>query len=125
MKKAHILLTLSLSFVYVWFGILKIFSISPVLQLIQSSFPTLPQPLTLHVLGIAEILIGIGLLVPRVRKFSVICLILHMGGIFSGLIMHPGIYFTNSNIFLPTVYGEFVAKNVVLVAAALVIYKET
>lgn len=120
-----VLLTIPLATIYIWFGILKVFTVSPVYELIKICFPFMPQPLFLHVLGIGEVVIGAGLLWKKTRKLAALLIIPHMGGIFTGLLLRPDVYFVNGNLLLLTTYGEFVIKNVLLIAAALVIYKES
>lgn len=119
------ILSLSLALIYIWFGLLKVFTISPVSDLIQTCFPFFPEPFFLHVLGIGEVLIGLGLLFKKTRKIAALLLFLHMLGIFAGLFLKPSVYFSGGNIFLLTTYGEFVVKNIILIAAAVVIYKES
>ncbi len=48
-------------------------------------------------------------------------LFLQMSGTFLVLVMHPDLSFQNGNVFKLTLIGEFVVKNIVLIAAGLVI----
>lgn len=125
MKKPIFWLALSLAIVYVWFGVLKIIDASPVLYLLTTCFPFFPEPLFLHVLGIGEVIIGLGLLFPKTRRIAAFLIVPHMAGIFIGLLLKPSVYFVNGNLLLLTTYGEFVVKNIVLIAGALVIFKES
>jgi putative oxidoreductase len=119
-----LLLRLSLAFVFIWFGALKLVGASPVIDLINKTYPFLPEPLFCTILGAIEVLTGIGLLFHFTRSLALILLSGELVGIFFGWIMAPSVYFQNSNPFLLTTYGEFVFKNVVLLAAALVIYRD-
>lgn len=124
-KFAIPLLAFSLALVYIWFGYLKAIDASPVKYLIEVCFPYFPEPLFIHVLGIGEVIIGLGFLFKKTRKISSVLLVFHMLGIFVGFITNPSIYFNHGNLILLTTYGEFVAKNVVLITGALVVYKES
>lgn len=124
-KLAVPFLALSLALVYIWFGYLKAIDASPVKYLIEICFPYFPEPSFIHILGVIEILIGLGFLFKNARKLASILLIFHMLGIFVGFITNPNVYFNHGNLILLTTYGEFVAKNVVLITGALVVYKES
>jgi putative oxidoreductase len=120
-KSAVPLLTTSLSVVYIWFGLLKVAGMSPVLPLIQGTYPQFPEPLFIHTLGVAEVIIGLLILNRRTQGIAIVALWIHMGGIFSGLIIQPGLYFTGGNVLELGMYGEFVIKNIVLISGSLVV----
>jgi len=110
--------------VYVWFGLLKILGISPVAGLVKDTYPMLPQPSTILLLGFGEILIGLLLLHPRTLKTGLILMWLQMGGIFTGVLLNPSVYFSSSNPLMLTINGEFVVKNLVLLAAGYALWKK-
>jgi putative oxidoreductase len=114
-------LATSISLVYIWFGLLKIAGASPVAPLIQATFPQFPEPIFTFSLGVVEVIIGICILNRKTRNVAVIALWMHLGGIFFGVLAHPSLYFTGGNVLDPSMYGEFVAKNIVLLAGSLVI----
>ncbi len=120
-KWAVPLLVASISFVYIWFGALKIVGASPVAPLVQATFPQFPEPLFLQALGIVEVIIGVLMLNRKTRMLAVLAIWVHLGGIFFGVAIHPNLYFAGGNILTPGVYGEFVAKNIVLLTGSLVI----
>ena len=111
----------SLAVVYLWFGALKVIGASPVLDLVQSLYPFLPEPLFLKILGVWELFIGLGLLTRRLLRTTLALLWLQMGGIMLGLVISPGLFFEHSNPFLLNLNGEFLVKNFVLIAASLVV----
>ncbi len=121
---APLILRFSLAFVFIWFGALKLVGASPVIDLINKTYPFLLEPLFCTILGAIEVLTGIGLLFHFTRSLALILLSGELVGIFFGWIMAPSVYFQHSNPFLLTTYGEFVFKNVVLLAAALVIHRD-
>ncbi len=120
-KKSLELLRISLGVVFVWFGALKVFGVSPIVPLIQSIYPSFPYPFAVLAIGLAEIVIGIGFLVPKMIRATVVLMWLQMAGIFAGLVLAPHLFFNHSNPLLLTTDGEFVIKNLVLLAGSLVV----
>jgi putative oxidoreductase len=118
----HVLLLarLSLALVFFWFGLLKILNVSPVVSLLRASVPFLANPPYLEVLGVVEIGIGTGLLLPSLTKAANVSMILHLLGTFSLFLLAPRLMFA-PHFPLLTMDGEFVIKNFVLITSALVI----
>ena len=114
------LLRLSLATVFFWFGVLKVASASPVVELLRASIPFLAGSPYLQILGIAEITIGAGLLVDRLAKPATALMILHLLGTVSLFVLAPSVMFAPAFPVL-TMSGEFVLKNLVLITSALVI----
>ena len=115
---------LSLVIVYVWFGLLKVIGASPVVDLVRDSFPMFPQPAFLIFLGLYEILAGVLLVSSKTLKIGLILIWLQLGGIFFGTIVNPFIYFQEGNPFLLNVNGEFVIKNLILLAASYYLWEK-
>jgi putative oxidoreductase len=115
------LLRLALAFVYIAFGLLKVIGLSPVAELVAAMIPFLPAEQAVIAMGVFEIiagaLLGFGVLVPWVAAVQVV----HLGGTFLVFLVLPGLTFVNGNPLALTVLGEFVAKNVVLIAGLLVV----
>jgi len=114
-------LRFALAIVYIWFGALKIAGRSPVLDLVRQLYPFLPEPWFLQILGAWELVIGLGLLAGRFLRIVLALLWLQMGGIMIGLIVAPHLFFQNMNPLLLNLNGEFLVKNLVLIAASLVV----
>ena len=66
-------------------------------------------------------LIGCGLICKRALRCTLALLLLHMTGTLIALGQAPSLFFLKSNPLLLTMEGEFVVKNVALIAAGLVI----
>lgn len=115
------LLRVSLGIVYVWFGALKIAGASPVLGLIQNLYSSYPEPLFCVIIGIWELLVGLGFLSGKFLRTTIVLMLAQMGGVMSGLFMRPDLFFQDANPLLLTYDGEFLIKNLVLIAASLVI----
>src|SRR5260370_42453665 len=59
---------LSLATVFFWFGILKVANVSPVASLLRASIPFMAERPFLEILGVAEMVIGVALLVSRLAN---------------------------------------------------------
>lgn len=114
------LLRVSLGIVFFWFGILKILGVSPVAELVGATYSFMPAREFLLVLGVWEVIIGLGLIFKIAIRTTIGLLLLQMSGTFLSFILAPEIFF-NGNFFLLTTEGEFVIKNIVLVSAGIVI----
>lgn len=74
------------------------------------------------VLGVWEMLIGFGIILKRVLRCVLVLLCVHLVGTFTAVWFKPSLFFVQGGFpFSLTVDGEFVIKNLVLIAAALVI----
>jgi putative oxidoreductase len=114
-------LRLALGSVFLWFGALKIFGNSPVTSLIRETYTFLPVSIFILVLGVWEMLIGIGIILKRALRSVLILLCVHLVGTFTAILFKPSLFFVQGLPFCLTGDGEFVIKNLVLISAALVI----
>ena len=114
-------LRLALGSVFLWFGTLKILGSSPVAALIQQTYSFMPINVFVLVLGVWEVVIGIGIILKRALRCVLILLGVHLFGTFTAILFNPSIFFVQGVPFCLTVDGEFVVKNLVLITAALVI----
>jgi uncharacterized membrane protein YkgB len=115
------LLRLALALVFIWFGTLKVIGRSPVEDLVAGTVYFLPRDFFVRFLGVWEIVVGVGLLVPVALRLTLLLFWAQMAGTFLVLVTQPGDAFQSGNPLLLTVEGEFVIKNLVLIAAGLVI----
>jgi uncharacterized membrane protein YkgB len=115
------LLRIGLGVVFVWFGALKLVpGLSPAEDLVRATVPFLPGEIFLPVLGVWEILIGLGFLTGRALRLTILLLFLQMPGTISPVFLLPERVFTMFPFGL-TLEGQYIVKNVVLIAAAIVI----
>ena len=113
-------LRVALGIVFLWFGALKIFGVTPVADLVGQTYSFFPVADFLVFLGVWEVVIGIGLILKIFLRSVLAILWLQMLGTFIASILEPSMFF-NGNIFLLTIEGEFLVKNLVLVASGIVI----
>ena len=115
------LLRLSLATIFIWFGLLKILNESPVTSLATNLFPGISTETFVFVLGIVEIGIGTALVLKTLLRIVIAILVIHLASTFSLLIILQETMINDSNPFLLTLEGEFIIKNLVLIAGSLVV----
>lgn len=115
------LLRVSLGVVFVWFGALKLFNLSPVEDLVFAAYPFFKESALLTLLGLWEVLIGIGLVFKLSLRFTLFLLWTQLIGTFIALFVSPSFFFQRGNPFSLTLEGEFVVKNLVLLTAGIAV----
>lgn len=113
-----LLLRGSLGVTFVWFGGLKLAG-EPTLpaSLIAAITPFADPDLTVPLVGAFEIALGAGLLIGRRLPIFVAGAALQLLGTFLVLLLRPDVTFIDGNPLLLSVEGEYVVKNLVLLAA--------
>jgi uncharacterized membrane protein YphA (DoxX/SURF4 family) len=115
------ILRVALGVVFIWFGALKLFpGMSPAEELVIATVPWIPGRVFLPVLAVWEIAIGLGFLTGRALRLTILLLFLQMPGTLAPIVLLPGQVFTAFPFGL-TLVGQYIVKNLVLIAAALVI----
>jgi len=120
------LLRVSLGVVFFWFGFLKFFpGLSPAQDLAARTIAWLtwgvvPPSVGLPILAAWESAIGFGLLTGRFLRATLLLLVVQMMGTVTPLALFPAETFTRFP-YAPTLEGQYIIKNLVLVAAAIVI----
>lgn len=110
--------------IFFWFGILKVINLSPAKQLIIDTvywMPFLSPEQWVIIIGVWEMLIGLFFLTKKTTFIAMLLLFLQMSGTFMPLVLLPGVTFQNANFFLPTLEGQYIIKNIIIIASALVI----
>jgi uncharacterized membrane protein YkgB len=114
------ILRLSMSGIYIWYGMLKIIEISPVEQLVFQSTHWIGAHNFVIFLGFYELLAGLFLGVKKFIRLGLIMLFLQFPGTFLPLFLNPEDCFTIIPFGL-TLEGQYIFKNLVLISAALVL----
>lgn len=118
-------LRISLAIVFVWFGLLKPLGLSPAADLVRATvgwMPLLSPDQWLAVIGWWEVAIGLTFLHPATHRIAIALLALQMGGTFLPLVLLPEVAFQAGRIpYAPTLEGQYIVKNLVIIAAALVL----
>jgi uncharacterized membrane protein YkgB len=125
-KYGPLLLRISLGIVFFWFGALKFFpSLSPAEALATKtimaiSFGVIKPAVSLPILATWECLIGLGLITGRCLRATLLLFFVQMVGTVIPLFLFPDETWTHFS-YAPTLEGQYILKNIVLVSAALVI----
>ena len=114
-------LRVSLAVVFIWFGALKVFGVSPVVDLVASTVYWVDPDWFVPALGGVELLVGVGLIANLGLRLVLAILTMQLIGTFLVFLLHPEVAFQDGNPLKLTVEGEFVVKNLVLLAAAMVV----
>jgi uncharacterized membrane protein YphA (DoxX/SURF4 family) len=119
-------LRVSLGIVFLWFGVLKFFpGVSPATGIATATIERLTfgfiQPeISIIILAIWETLIGLGLITGLFLRLTLFLLFTQMLGTMTPLILFPAETFVIFPL-VPTLEGQYIIKNLVLISAGLVI----
>ena len=115
----------SLGAIFVWFGALKPLGLSPAEPLLLATVQWLPfvsAEAWLHLIGYWEIAIGLCFLWRKTLRLAIALLALQMVGTFMPLFTLPDVTFQANRIpYAPTMEGQYIIKNLLIVSAALAV----
>jgi putative oxidoreductase len=117
-RAVPLLLRGSLGITFAWFGALKLAG-QPTLpaSLIAAITPKVDPDLSVPLVGALEVALGVGLLVGRWLPVFLAAAALQLSGTFLVPLLRPDVAFVDGNPLLLSVEGEYVVKNLVLLAA--------
>lgn len=120
-KLAEPLSRFGLFTVFFWFGILKVLDLSPASPLVQSLFettvPIIPFSVFILLFGLFEMLIGVMFLVRGAERAVLPLLFLHMTTTILPLFLLTSA--TWSGFMVPTLEGQYIIKNILIIALAI------
>jgi uncharacterized membrane protein YkgB len=123
------LLATSIGIIYLWFGTLKFFPhLSPAEDLARNTlhyitFGIIPDHISLLLLATWEVLIGVLLIFNVLRRFGLQIALAHLLCTFIPLLCFPDLTFQHSP-FIFTLLGQYIAKNLVLLAAIILLLRQ-
>jgi len=110
-------------FVFFYFGVLKVVGASPanplVEELLGKTLPFLEFQQFIALFGAFEMLIGLLFLLPGMERLAIGLLFPHMATTVLPLIVLPEISW--HSFLVPTLEGQYILKNIVIVALAVAI----
>ena len=115
---------LSFAVIFFWFGILKPLGLSAAIPIVKATVSWLPlfaQDTWVTIIGLWEVAIGVLFLFKKTTKFAIGLLFLQMSGTFMPLVFLPEIVYQNGNVFLPTMEGQYIIKNLMIISAAMIL----
>ena len=125
---SFLLAHVALFIVFFWFGALKLTGMSPANELVNALLVKIPimnlWPFEsfIIVLGLVEMLIGVLFLFPKTTKLAIVILIPHMITTMLPLIFVQEMVWQAPMV--PTLAGQYIIKNIVIVALALSVVLE-
>lgn len=112
---------LALFVVFFWFGALKVVGLSPASQVVQNLFnetmPIMEFSTFIILFGLYECLIGLLFLIRGTERVVIPLLLVHLVTTVGPLVLLPGE--TWSGVMVPTMEGQYIIKNVLIIALAL------
>jgi uncharacterized membrane protein YphA (DoxX/SURF4 family) len=115
------LLRCAFGVIFCWFGTLKVVGLSPVDDFVAGTLPWFDRAWLIPALGLFEVAIGVGMIAGRFLFLVCAVLVGHLAGTFLALVVQADVTFHGGNPLLLAAEGEFVVKNLVYIAAALVL----
>jgi uncharacterized membrane protein YphA (DoxX/SURF4 family) len=123
LSRALTYIRFSLGVTFLWFGVLKLFNASPVLDIIRKAMPTplAESQIFMFALALLEILIGLAFLTHKFVKLASIIMIGHLLVATASVLITQGF---SPRFPILSLAGEFVVKNLVLIAAGLALFTQ-
>lgn len=107
--------------IFFWFGALKVVGLSPASGLVQQLFsqtiPWMPFPTFLILFGLFEMIIGLLFMMEGLERVVIPLLLIHMITTIGPLFLLP--QETWHSFLVPTLEGQYIIKNLALIACAL------
>ncbi len=124
-KNSNMTARIALFVIFFWFGILKVFGVSPagplVAELCQFMFGDAVSPVTFGMyFGAFEAITGFLVLLPKFERITFLILFGHFIATAFPLFVLPEI--TWYGIMQPTLVGQYIIKNLALIAIGLFLY---
>ncbi|WP_329345335.1 DoxX family protein [Streptomyces microflavus] len=116
-------LRVCIGLIFCWFGVLKFFPGASAAEdfalgaMTELTLGFVPAPVCLILLAVLETGIGLALLTGFLLRWALAAFFLHMAGVFLSLLVLPDAAWHTAAV--PTLEGQYVIKNIVLVAACL------
>ncbi len=114
---------ISLFIVYFYFGVLKLFGVSPATELVrdllEKTMPFWPFESFNIVIALSEIAIGVLFLFPKLSKYVLVLVIGHFIATSMPLVLLP--QHTWSAPFVPTLEGQYIIKNLLILSLTFVL----
>jgi uncharacterized membrane protein YkgB len=115
------IMRIGLGIVFFWFGALKLVpGLSPAEELVRNTTYFVDPDWFIPVLALWEMAIGLGLIVGKFMRLTLLLLFLQMPGTALPLVVLPQAVWTQFPYGL-TLEGQYIIKNLVLIGAGLVL----
>jgi uncharacterized membrane protein YkgB len=114
-----------LGIIFIWFGVLKPLGLSAAEPLVIATVRWLPlfdAEVWVNIIGWWEVVIGVTFFFRKTIRVAIALLALQMVGTFMPLILLPEVTFQAGHLpYGPTMEGQYIIKNLLILSAALVV----
>lgn len=114
---------ISIFIIFFYFGFLKVLGLSPanplVDALLQKTIYFISFEKFVFLWGIFEMIIGLVFIIPKLERLAIFLLMIHMIIVALPLLLLPQI--TWQKFLIPTLEGQYIIKNLAIIALALAI----
>jgi uncharacterized membrane protein YphA (DoxX/SURF4 family) len=118
-------LRLTMGIIFIWFGILKPLGLSSAEALVVKTvnwMPVISPQIWVGIIGWWEVAIGVCFLFRKTVRIAIALLALQMVGTFLPLVILPAVTFQTGHVpYAPTLEGQYIIKNLIIISAALVV----
>ena len=115
------LLRYSLAVIFIWFGALKVWGVSPAQELVTNTVYWFDPSWFVPLLGWWEVIIGLCFLFKPLIREGIFLLAFQMIGTFLPLILLPNVVYGDIPLLTLTLEGQYIIENIIIIAAAIVI----
>lgn len=119
-RYGHFLHRVCLGWLFVWWGLLKLFGYESATSLIAMTVYIGDPSVTVPLLGLWEAAIGACLLHKSLLRIGLLLLFVRLPGTLVALMVQTEVTFEGS-LFVPSIYGQYLIKDLILFGAAAVI----
>jgi uncharacterized membrane protein YkgB len=119
-SRGPLLVRVALAVVFIWFGILKPLGWSVANDLVTRTVYWVDPGWFIPLLGWWEVAIGVCMLIRPLLRLAILLLFLQMPGTFLPLVLLPDVCWVSVPL-VPSLEGQYIIKNLVLIAAAIVV----
>ncbi len=124
-KHADQIARFALFLIFFWFGVLKVFLLSPagplVVNLLHATFLGWIDPNTFVIwFGIFEVILSFMILIPRIERITFAALLFHLFTTVMPLFIIP--HEVWDGILIPNVMGQYIIKNIALLSLGLILF---
>lgn len=113
-------LRVAVATIFVWFGALKVAGVQTMTAgLISAALPFVDPDLSVPAIGAFEVVLGLAIVAGRRLPVILAVTAGHLAATFMVLVVAPEVAFRDGNPLMLTVEGEFVLKNLVLLASVV------
>lgn len=124
-KYSDTIARIALFIIFFWFGILKVFMVSPagplVIDLLQATFLGFIDPNSFVMwFGVFEVIIAFLILIPKIERITFAILVFHLFTTVMPLFVIPEHIW--DGWFIPNLVGQYIIKNVALLSLGLMLF---